>query len=223
MRSFLLSFFFISISFTQTLSIHGTVLDENNQPIEGVNISCESAGTTTDSMGKFVFDVESRQPIHFHHIAYKTVIITPETSDVVVILKSIILEGEEVFVSAMRAVEGVTPVAFSNLTQEEISSRYTVEDVPMILASEPGVFAFSESGNGTGYSYVSIRGFDQSRIAVMLDNVPLNDNESHQVYWVDHTDILKDAKDVQIQRGIGNSSYGSAAFGGSINDNKDSF
>jgi len=217
MRSFLLSFFFISISFTQTLSIHGTVLDENNQPIEGVNISCESVGTTTDSMGKFVFDVESRQPIHFHHIAYKTVIITPETSDVVVILKSIILEGEEVFVSAMRAVEGVTPVAFSNLTQEEISSRYTVEDVPMILASEPGVFAFSESGNGTGYSYVSIRGFDQSRIAVMLDNVPLNDNESHQVYWVDHTDILKDAKDVQIQRGIGNSLYGSAAFGGSIN------
>ncbi|MBC8216338.1 MAG: TonB-dependent receptor [Candidatus Marinimicrobia bacterium] len=217
MRSFILSLFFISISFTQTLSIHGTVLDENNQPVEGVNITCESAGTTSDSMGKFVFDVESQQPIHFHHIAYKTVIITPETSDVVVILKSIILEGEEVFVSAMRAVEGVTPVAFSNLTQEEISSRYTVEDVPMILASEPGVFAYSESGNGTGYSYVSIRGFDQSRIAVMLDNVPLNDNESHQVYWVDHTDILKDAKDVQIQRGIGNSLYGSAAFGGSIN------
>ena len=51
----------------------------------------------------------------------------------------------------------------------------------------------------------------------MLDNVPLNDNESHQVYWVDHGDILSDAEDVQIQRGIGNSLYGSAAFGGSIN------
>ncbi|MFH1852082.1 MAG: TonB-dependent receptor [Candidatus Neomarinimicrobiota bacterium] len=88
---------------------------------------------------------------------------------------------------------------------------------PMILALEPGVYAYSESGNGTGYSYVSIRGFDQSRIAVMLDNVPLNDNESHQVYWVDHADILSDASDVQIQRGIGNSLYGSSAFGGSIN------
>jgi iron complex outermembrane receptor protein len=82
---------------------------------------------------------------------------------------------------------------------------------------DPGIYAYSESGNGTGYSYVSIRGFDQSKIAVMIDNVPLNDNESHQVYWVDHGDVLSDAKDVQIQRGIGNSLYGSAAFGGSIN------
>ena len=54
--------------------------------------------------------------------------------------------------------------------------------LPMVLAMEPGIYSYSESGNGTGYSYVSIRGFDQSRIAVMMDNVPLNDNESHQVY-----------------------------------------
>jgi len=76
---------------------------------------------------------------------------------------------------------------------------------------------YSESGNGTGYSYISIRGFDQSRIAVMIDNVPLNDNENHEVYWVDHGDILVDAADVEIQRGIGNSLYGATAFGGSIN------
>ncbi|MDO9547858.1 MAG: TonB-dependent receptor, partial [Candidatus Marinimicrobia bacterium] len=62
-----------------------------------------------------------------------------------------------------------------------------------------------------------IRGFDQSRIAVMMNNVPLNDNESHQDYWVDHGDVLSDAEDVQIQRGIGNSLYGTSAFGGSVN------
>ena len=130
-----------------------------------------------------------------------------------------VLEGDEINVNANRAISGVTPVSFSNLTAKEIETRYTSEDVPMVLSTEPGVWAYSESGNGTGYSYLSIRGFDQSRIGVMIDGVPLNDNESHQVYWVDHGDILADAKNVQIQRGVGNSLYGSSAFGGSINLN----
>jgi len=216
MRSILLSILFISSVFPQEFVVTGIVTNENDQPVEGVNITSGSNGTTSNSKGEFEI-ATTNEPILFHHIAYQTVSFKPEGTTIVVKLKSNILKGEEIFVSATRAVAGVTPVAFSNLTPEEISDLYTVEDVPMILASEPGVYAYSESGNGTGYSYVSIRGFDQSKIAVMLDNVPLNDNESHQVYWVDHTDILSDAKDVQIQRGIGNSLYGSAAFGGSIN------
>ena len=128
-----------------------------------------------------------------------------------------VLQGQDINISATRAIPGVTPVAYSSLMPEEINTHFTIEDVPMVLSYEPGIYAWSESGNGTGYSYVSIRGFDQSQIAVMLDNVPMNDNESHQVYWVDHGNILNDAKEVQIQRGIGNSLYGAAAFGGSIN------
>ncbi len=217
MRSVLLSILLISAAVSQTHSISGTVLNEENQPIAGVNISSGTIGTTSNSEGKFTLEIKVGESVTFHHIAYQTLTIAPETTELNITLKSEVLQGEEVFISATRAVAGVTPVAFSNLTEEEISDLYTVEDVPMILAGETGVYAYSESGNGTGYSYVSIRGFDQSKIAVMMDNVPLNDNESHQVYWVDHTDILSDAKDVQIQRGIGNSLYGSAAFGGSIN------
>ena len=127
------------------------------------------------------------------------------------------LIGNSVNVSAYRAISGLSPVSFSTLTQDEINLKYTAEDIPMVLASEPGVWAYSESGNGTGYSYASIRGFDQSRIAVLFDGVPMNDNESHQVYWVDHGDLLADTKDIQIQRGIGTSLYGSSSFGGSIN------
>ena len=140
-------------------------------------------------------------------------------SNMIVSMEPIVLRGDQINVSANRAISGVTPVSFSNLSSKEIETRYTVEDVPMVLSTEPGIWAYSESGNGTGYSYVSIRGFDQSRIGVMIDGVPLNDNESHQVYWVDHGDILADAKNVQIQRGIGNSLYGASAFGGSINLN----
>jgi len=198
--------------------ITGTVIDaETNKPLSGVNITSGNFGTASDNDGHFTLDVPSEEKVTFSHIGYKTVTLIPNSPEIKIKMTPKVIKGKQVSVSATRAVAGLTPVAFSTLTPSEIEIHYTVEDVPMILASEPGVWAYSESGNGTGYSYVSIRGFDQSRIAVMLDNVPLNDNESHQVYWVDHGDILSDAKDVQIQRGIGNSLYGSAAFGGSIN------
>ncbi len=215
---FILSVYCFSVLPAQEPEIFGTVRDgKTNTPLVGVNIVVGTEeGTTTNQIGRFELNVAPGTPLTITHIGYETVKVTAGV-DMNILLKKTILMGEEVHVSATRAVSGVTPVSFSNLTAEEINTRFTVEDVPMVLASEPGVWAYGESGNGTGYSYVSIRGFDQSRIAVMLDNVPLNDNESHQVYWVDHGDILSDAKDVQIQRGIGNSLYGSSAFGGSIN------
>ena len=198
--------------------ITGTVIDaETNKPLSGVNITSGDIGTASDKDGRFTLDIQPETEMIFSHIGYETVTLTPNSPEIKIKMTPKAIKGKQVSVSATRAVAGLTPVAYSTLTPSEIEIHYTVEDVPMILASEPGVWAYSESGNGTGYSYVSIRGFDQSRIAVMLDNVPLNDNESHQVYWVDHGDILSDAKDVQIQRGIGNSLYGSAAFGGSIN------
>jgi len=220
---FFLKGIFISIILThllsaQTITVSGVVTnEETGKPIVGANIVSGDIGTTTDKDGQFSLNIPKKSTITISFIGFKSVTISPSQGFITVRLTPTVIKGEEVYVLANRAVAGVTPVAFSTLTPEEINVHYTVQDVPMVLASEPGVYAYSESGNGTGYSYVSIRGFDQSRIAVMLDNVPLNDNESHQVYWVDHGDILSDAKDVQIQRGIGNSLYGSAAFGGSIN------
>ncbi len=219
LQLFYLSLILFSALIAQDIVVKGLVRDgHNHQPLAMVNIVSGEIGTTTDEDGRFEIAVDRDALLTFSHIGYET-ITSAARADLTVSLKKIVLKGAPVLVSAARAVAGVTPISFSNLTAEEIKTRYTVEDLPMILASEPGVWAYSESGNGTGYSYVSIRGFDQSRIAVMLDNVPLNDNESHQVYWVDHGDILSDAKDVQIQRGIGNSLYGSSAFGGSINVN----
>ena len=213
---------FIGFVYAGNHEIKGQVLSsDSKKPIKFANIIVKNStiGCATDENGNFTIKI-NRFPIALliSHISYESKEIFIKSDEIITInLKEKMIRAEEVIVSAIRAIEGKTPIAFSTLTVDEIKTRYTVEDVPMILAMEPGVYAYSESGNGTGYSYVSIRGFDQSRIAVMLDNVPLNDNESHQVYWVDHGDILSDAKDVQIQRGIGNSLYGAAAFGGSIN------
>ena len=216
---FFLTATLISTLFSQLTEVSGVVFDNKSKiPLEGVNISSNEVGTVTNKDGKFRLLVDDENEIIFSFIGYET-ISTKIKPQMTIFMNPSVLRGDEIVVSATRAVSGKTPVSFSNLTLKEIQTRNTAQDIPMVLASEPGVWAYSESGNGTGYSYVSIRGFDQSRIGVMIDGVPLNDNESHQVYWVDHGDLLADAKDVQIQRGIGNSLYGSSAFGGSININ----
>jgi len=207
-----------SVAFCESFVVSGHIYDSfTNKPISGANIVIGNVGTATDEFGGFTINVMKQSYIKIIMIGYETENIDFTTDNIEIYLEPLALKGVPIEVTATRVIPGVTPVAYSNLTSRDIITHYSVEDVPMILSTEPGIHAYSESGNGTGYSYVSIRGFDQSRIAVMLDNVPLNDNESHQVYWVDHGDILSDASDVEIQRGIGNSLYGAAAFGGSIN------
>jgi iron complex outermembrane receptor protein len=122
-----------------------------------------------------------------------------------------------VVVTETRAREGETPVAFTNLDAEDIADRHWAQDPPMLLAETPNVYAYSDAGNGIGYSYMRIRGFDQRRIAVSINGVPLNDPESHEVWWIDLPDLPANLQDIQIQRGVGNSLYGSAPIGGSVN------
>lgn len=218
-----LNFYFLTIFFTssilaQDIGISGRVINQaTGAGVPQASITSGEQGTSTDENGNFFLAIPLGREITVSRIGYRVSRMRVLSEVLIVELEPIVLRGTEVHVLANRAVPGVTPGSFSTLTEEEIKTHYNFQDVPMVLSTEPGVYAYSESGNGTGYSYVSIRGFDQSRISVMIDNVPLNDNESHQVYWVDHGDILSDAQDVQIQRGVGNSLYGAAAFGGSIN------
>ena len=221
MKFFTLSLIFSIINLShltaQSISVVGTVLNDQTQaPLSNVNVIFNNSGTSTNLNGKFEFVADYGDSVSFAHIGYKPIKMQIK-ANMLILMQPTSLIGNSIDVSAYRAISGLTPVSFSSLTAEEIKLKYTVQDIPMVLSTEPGVWAYSESGNGTGYSYASIRGFDQSRIAVLFDGVPMNDNESHQVYWVDHGDLLADTKDIQIQRGIGTSLYGSSSFGGSIN------
>lgn len=217
MKKLFTPLFYLSSLLSQSIQISGLIIDNQTKlPVSDVNILVTNSGATSDIEGKFLLFAEESDSISFSHIGYESIKLKI-SENMNVFLHPSSLIGNSVNVSAYRAISGLTPVSFSTLTKDEINIKYTTEDIPMVLASEPGVWAYSESGNGTGYSYASIRGFDQSRIAVLFDGVPMNDNESHQVYWVDHGDLLADTKDIQIQRGIGTSLYGSSSFGGSIN------
>ncbi len=124
---------------------------------------------------------------------------------------------DEVVIRRTRARRPDSPVAFTNLERDEIDRVSYGQDVPMALATAPGVYAFSDAANGFGYTYLKIRGFDQNRLGMLLNGVPLNDPEAHQVYWVDHGDILAGAQSVQIHRGLGANLFGATSFGGGVN------
>ncbi len=110
----------------------------------------------------------------------------------------------------------VSPVARTTLSREQALDRNWGQDTPMALATLPGAYAYSDAGNGVGYSYLSIRGFPQRRISVLVNGVPLNDPESHEVYWINHPDLLASTAEVTVQRGVGAALYGAAAVGGSV-------
>ena len=121
----------------------------------------------------------------------------------------------QVVVSTTR-LQGHGTYAQSTVKREAIEQLNWGQDTPMALATLPGVYAYSDAGNGIGYSYLYIRGFPQRRISVLINGVPLNDPESHEVYWIDHPDLLASTAEAQVQRGVGSALYGAASVGGSV-------
>lgn len=92
-------------------------------------------------------------------------------------------------VTSLRAVERQTPVVFNELSKVELRERHAVRDIPDLLSTLPSVMFYSENGNSIGYTNLTMRGFDQRRIAVYINGVPQNDPEDHNVYWVNFPDL----------------------------------
>ncbi len=122
---------------------------------------------------------------------------------------------DEVVVTATKAVRG-TPVAYSNLSKDELNSRNDGQGIPYLISQTPSVITTSDAGTGIGYAGFRIRGTDANRINITVNGVPLNDAESHGVFWVNMPDIASSVQNVQIQRGVGTSTNGSAAFGATV-------
>lgn len=125
---------------------------------------------------------------------------------------------DEVVVTAVR-VGRRAPVAFSSLSEKQIQKENAGKSVPYLLQTLPSVVSFSEDGSGLGNTSYRIRGVDDSRINVTYNGMPLNNPESQSVYWVDFPDISNALQSLQVQRGVGTSSNGTASLGGSISLN----
>ena len=127
-----------------------------------------------------------------------------------------IVNLDEVTVNSLRA-KNNSPVPFVNISKKDLENTNLAQDLPTLLKNTPSVSTTSDSGSGIGYSSIRVRGSDQSRVNVTINGVPYNDSESMSVYWVNLPDFASSIESIQIQRGVGTSTNGSAAFGGSVN------
>lgn len=122
----------------------------------------------------------------------------------------------EVVVKAVR-VNANAPFAVANIGKKELENfSMTGKELPFLLSRTPGVLSWSENGLGTGTTYMRIRGAEGSRINVTLDGVSLNSPEDQEAMWVNMNSYASFLGSVQVQRGIGTSTNGDGAFGGSI-------
>ncbi len=221
----ILFLFFSIIALPQAKSISGKIIDaETKLPLPKANIFIQenrANGTTSDENGSFNIKGELSAHLVVTYVGYETKVIPllnySKGKELVIELNSKVIPSQSVLVKGSLGKEGVTPLAFSKIKKEEIEKNYTVQDIPEYLSHLPSTTFYSENGNGIGYNYLSIRGFDQRRISVSINGIPQNDPEDHNVYWLDFPDLLASTEVIQVQRGAGSGVFGYPAVGGSIN------
>lgn len=125
-------------------------------------------------------------------------------------------ELQPVEIRAVRA-SATAPFAKTNISKAQIQKQNLGQDLPFLLNQVPGVVVNSDAGNGIGYTGIRIRGTDATRINVTINGIPFNDPESSGAFFVDLPDLLSSVNSIQVQRGVGTSTNGSGAFGGTIN------
>jgi iron complex outermembrane recepter protein len=218
---FLILFILGSALHVNAQTIEGRVVDSEQQPLEGATIleTGTTNGTSTDEDGTFSLTlVSDRNELTISFVGYQTVhvpITDPEEFLEINLDAQVYMTGE-VFVSALR-VDDSTPIAYSNISREDIETRNFGQDIPFLVQNTPSVVSTSDAGAGIGYTGIRIRGVDPGRINVTINGIPLNDAESHGVFWVNMPDLASSTQNIQIQRGVGTSTHGAGAFGGTMN------
>jgi iron complex outermembrane recepter protein len=226
MKKYGLSLAILLMSFVAVAQnrISGSVKDsQTGEPLVGANVVLEGTGrgATVDLSGKFeIRNIPSGSYVlRVSFLGYETLknsIKVPLNEVLELNLDQSSIFTEEFIVYGTRATD-VTPTTFQNIKKEDIAKLNLGQDIPMLLNYTPSVVSFSDAGAGVGYTGLRIRGSDQTRINVTVNGIPLNDAESHGVFWVNMPDFASSVDNMQIQRGVGTSTNGAATFGASIN------
>lgn len=205
------------------LSLTGKINDqENDKILSGASISLNgNAAVQTSSSGGYRFNnlKPGNYQVLVSFVGYQSkslsINLTESKTLNITLTKSQLL-ADEVVVNATRAsVNSAT--TFKNLSKEDIAKNNFGQDLPYLLDQTPGVVTFSDGGAGVGYTGIRIRGSDGSRVNVTVNGIPYNDSESQGSFWVNMPDFATSVDNIQIQRGVGTSTNGAGAFGGSLN------
>ena len=218
--------FACSIHAQHTLS--GKVTNANGEPLIQASVFFEGtylASVSDDSGSYKIENIEAgTYSMKVSYVGYNSftqeVIINTDRSIDVNLGKNL-LELQSIEIYSTRVSEN-SAFAHTNLNSEQLNKENLGQDVPFLLRWTPSVVVTSDAGAGVGYTSIRMRGSDQTRINVTINGVALNDSESQGVFWVDLPDFMSSVDNVQIQRGVGTSTNGAGAFGGtiSLNTNK---
>lgn len=216
----LLGAFLIHNLISAQIIIKGYIYDDiSSETLIGANIvASNGSGTVSDFEGYFelalpIGEVELR----VSYVGYKEekkIVRLDKNTTINFYLSTQILDEVQVVSDIARSRE--TPVAFSNISPKKLEEELAGQDIPMILNSTPGVYA-TQSGGGDGDARISIRGFNQRNVAVMIDGIPMNDMENGWVYWSNWFGLDLMTKTIQVQRGLGASKLAIPAVGGTMN------
>lgn len=205
------------------LPVRGQVLDPAGTPVAGATVATAdgNASVVTDAEGRFELALAPGEwKLRVIHPLYRTlarrVTIGSNNVELQLRFEATVAIQEWVTVVGIRAGEEV-PVTTRNMDREEIRRLSYGQDVPKLLQYTPSVTWYSDSGTGSNYSYFSIRGIQQTRINMTFDGAPLNDPADHALFFNNFHDFASAVDSIQIQRGVGTSSVGSPAYGGSVN------
>jgi len=203
-------------------SVVGVVTDVDSKPLVGANVIVEGTelGGVTDGEGKFTIETgPGTFDITASFIGYVSHTKSLSVSDIVSTL-SFALATDVVALSALEVLasraDETTPVAYTNVTKEEMEVRLGSQDIPMILNTTPSVYA-TQQGGGAGDARINVRGFNQRNVAVMINGVPQNDMENGWVYWSNWDGVGDATSSIQMQRGLSAVNLATPSIGGTMN------
>jgi len=204
--------------------IQGLVFDqETKAPLWGASVSVKGSpkGNVTDAKGHFSLAVSATDVLVVRFVGYEPVEVSAKQAAQIALKKSNFLQ-DEVVVKATRADEN-SAMAYSNVSAADLGKSNLGQDMPQLLNFTPSIVTTSDAGAGVGYTGIRIRGSDATRVNVTINGIPVNDSESQGTYWVNMPDFASSVNSVQIQRGVGTSTNGAGAFGGSVNMQTNSY
>lgn len=225
MKTIILFLLFIIQLFPQLKNLSGYVRDyDSKEFLQSANVLIKGGeiGSATDKNGRFYIsgNFKESDTLTVSFLGYQTFVSKMsdlKKDNLVIELHKVILPSQTILIQASVGKKGTSPIAFDKIDKKEIKKNYIVQDIPEYLSQLPSTTFYSENGNGIGYNYLSIRGFDQRRISVSVNGIPQNEPEDHNVYWLDMPDLLSSTELIQVQRGSGAGVIGYPSVGGSIN------
>lgn len=219
-----LAFSLLSFFVTAQVTFHGQVLDSNTgYTLPGVNIVVDSSGygTVSNESGNFILQLSpGNHTITASFIGYETVVshvsVSGQGQFIRIELVPSVTGLDEVTVLSSYARERETPVAITNIKPAVIEQQMGNQDYPEVMKLVPGVYA-TKLGGGTGDARISIRGFQQENIALLLNGIPVSSVENGLVYWSNWAGLGDATQTIQVQRGLGASRVALNSVGGTIN------